>query len=103
MVIAIGQEGVNRRSSLFDMLDEAALVIRAGDIELPRTKADVHTVDFTSQGIKAPDRALASLGILAGLGNVITPNMLRAALSDRFKDPLLASSLDLVNRVQDNA
>ncbi|MBW2095300.1 MAG: 2-oxoacid:acceptor oxidoreductase family protein, partial [Deltaproteobacteria bacterium] len=103
VVIAIGQEGVNRRSSLFNALHKATLVIRAGDIDLPRTKATIHTVDFKSQGIKAPDRALASLGILAKLGRAITPDMLRAALSDRFKGPLLASSLDLVNRVASNA
>jgi len=103
VVIAIGQEGVNRRAQLFDRLRQETMVIRGHGVTLPQTAARTITVDFKAQSIRAPERALASLGILAKLGNAITPDMLRAALSDRFKDPVLASSLDLVNRVEYNA
>lgn len=103
VVIAIGQEGVDRRSRLFGDLDEETLIIQAKDVSLPRTKAGIHTVDFKLQGIKTPDRALASLGVLAKLKRAINLDMLQTALRGRFREPILTSSLGLVNRVECHA
>jgi 2-oxoglutarate ferredoxin oxidoreductase subunit beta len=99
-VLAVGQEGVDRRSRLFADLDVETAVIHAADLTLPRTNAQTIPVDFKAQGIKPVERALASLGVLAGLGRAINPEMLESALRTRFRGPVLAASLDLVNRVQ---
>ena len=103
VVIAIGQEGVNRRAQLFDRLHPGTLVIRADDVAIPETAARTVTVDFKAQSIRAPERALASLGILARLETAINTSMLTAALKDRFREPILSSSLDLVRRAGQNA
>ncbi len=102
VLIAVGQEGVNRRAQLFEQLHPEALVIRSHDVTVPRTPVRTVTVDFRTQNIRGPERALAALGILAKLGNAITPDMLRTALSNYYRDPILASSLDLVDRVERN-
>ena len=102
VLIAVGQEGVNRRAQLFEQLHPEALVIRSHDVTVPRTTARTVTVDFRAQNVRGPERALAALGILAKLGKAITPDMLRSALSNYYKDPILASSLDLVDRVESN-
>jgi 2-oxoglutarate/2-oxoacid ferredoxin oxidoreductase subunit beta len=99
-VLAVGQEGVDRRSRLFAVLDAETLVIHSIDLTLPQTKARTIPVDFKTQGIKAPERALASLGVLAGLERAISPEMLECALRTRFRDPVLDQSLELVHRVE---
>lgn len=100
VVLALGQEGVDRRKHLFDHLDKNALVIRAEEIHLPACNARVQETDFKAQKIKSNDRALAGLCVLAGLNTVIYPDMLESALAYRFGDNLLASALDLVKRVK---
>lgn len=100
VVIAVGQEGVGRRSGLFGGLGPETLVIRGKDIALPQTAARIITVDFKTQNIRVPERALASLGILARLEKAIDSGMLEAALKGRFPEPILRTSLDLVRRVE---
>ncbi len=102
VVIAVGQEGVNRRAQLFEQLHSEALIIRSDDVTVPRTAERTVTVNFRAQNIRGPERALAALGILAKRGNAITPDMLRSALLNYYKDPILTSSLDLVDRVKSN-
>jgi len=57
-------------------------------------------MDFKSQGIKKSDWALASMGVLAKLGRIISPEMLSAALKTRFKGKILADCLELVEKVE---
>jgi len=98
-ILAIGQEGVDRRVSLFKHLDKDVLIILAKDVELPSGHANVHRVDFKKQGIKTHDRALASLSVMAKLKKVINLEMLQSAVEIRFKDPVLTSALGLIDRV----
>jgi hypothetical protein len=56
-------------------------------------------MDLKFRGIKKPDWALASLGILAGFGKIINPEMLAAALKIRFKGITLETALELVKKV----
>lgn len=99
-IMAIGQEGVDRRAYIFDHLDKDTLIIQAHGIEVPPSNANVHLVDFKGQGVKAHDWALASFSVLAKLRKVISLEMLQSALEARFKDPVLASIHDLVERVE---
>ena len=98
-IVAIGQEGVDRRANLFEHLDKDALIILAKGVEVPPSNAKVHLIDFKKLGIKTHDRALASLSVMAKLNKVINLEMLQSALEARFKGPVLTSALDLVDRV----
>ena len=100
VIIALSQEGVERRKDLFDHLDNKALIIRDSKIEIPPCNTGIHQIDYKSQKIKSPDRALAALSVLAKLNKGINPDMLQAALKFRFKDNILASALDLIGRVK---
>jgi 2-oxoglutarate ferredoxin oxidoreductase subunit beta len=100
VVVALDQEGVDRRREMFSHLGEDALIIQISDVTLPPSKAGIFPVDFKSQGIKRTDWALASLAVLAKLKKVIRTEMLQAALKVRFKGDTLRSSLDLVNRIE---
>jgi Pyruvate/2-oxoacid:ferredoxin oxidoreductase gamma subunit len=100
VVVAIGQEGVDRRRALFDHLDGDSIVIRAQGVEVPPSKGRVQTVDFKGQGVKIQDWALASLSVMAKLDKVITLEMLQSALKFKFKGKDLVSARDLIGRVQ---
>ena len=99
VVLALAQEGVDRRKEMFGHLTADALILQADGVELPACDARIHPMDLKSRGIKKPDWALASLGILAGFGEIITPEMLAAALKIRFKGSTLETALELVEKV----
>jgi pyruvate/2-oxoacid:ferredoxin oxidoreductase beta subunit len=100
VVVAIGQEGVDRRRALFDHLDRDSLVIQAQGVEVPPSQARVQAVDFKGQGIKIQDWALFSLSVMAKLNRVVSLEMLQSALRVKLKHQDLASALDLVARHQ---
>jgi pyruvate/2-oxoacid:ferredoxin oxidoreductase beta subunit/Pyruvate/2-oxoacid:ferredoxin oxidoreductase gamma subunit len=100
VVIALDQEGVDRRRSLFKHLEKDVLVIQISGVRIPASKARIQLVDLKDQGIKGTDRALASLAVLAKLKKVIRPEMLEAALRIRFRGKVLKSSLELIDRVK---
>jgi 2-oxoglutarate ferredoxin oxidoreductase subunit beta len=100
VVVALDQEGVDRRRNLFSHLDKDTLIIQVSDVALPAGKARIQRADFKSQGIKHADWALASLAVLAKLQKVIRAEMLEAALKIRFKGDALTASLNLIERVE---
>jgi Pyruvate/2-oxoacid:ferredoxin oxidoreductase gamma subunit len=99
VMVALDQEGVDRRRDLFERLAEDALIIQIRGVSLPASKARIHQVDFKNQGIKPMDWALASLAVLAKLKTVIHSQMLQAALKIRFKGKVLDSALQLIKKV----
>lgn len=99
MVIALGQEGVNRRSSLFNTLPLESLVLKAGGIQLPQCKTSVKTVDFKAKGVKPADRALAALLIVAGTYPILNMEMLKAAIKIRFKEKAYNAAIALIERI----
>ncbi len=100
VIVALSQEGVERRKNFFDTLNEKTLILQVPEVKIPSCKAKVMNIDFKAQGIKSQDRALASLSILAKLNKVISLEMLQSALKVRFKEPALSISLDLVDQVE---
>ncbi len=100
VIVALDQEGVDRRQDMFGSLDSKALILQATGVEVPASKARIHQIDLKSQKIKKPDWALASLGVLAKLGQIINSEMLEAALKIRFRDKILEDSLELVRKVE---
>jgi Pyruvate/2-oxoacid:ferredoxin oxidoreductase gamma subunit len=99
VVIALGREGVDRRKNLFQDLDSEALVLQADGVEVPDCSARILPMDLKSRGVKQPDWALASLGVMAQLGKIISPEMLAAALKIRFKGKTLDTALESVRKV----
>ncbi len=100
VVVAIGQEGVERRSALFDHLDEDSLVIQAQGVEIPPSKARAQVVDFKEQGVRIQDWAIASLSIMAKLDKVISLEMLQSALKLSFKEEALATTTELIDQIK---
>ncbi len=99
VVVALDQEGVDRRRGLFERMAKKTLIIQISGVSVPTSKARIHCVDLKALGVKRPDWALASLAVLAKLKQIITPQMLEAALKIRFKSNALDSSLNLVKKV----
>ena len=100
VVVALDQEGVDRRRDLFKHLGKETFIIQISGITLPASNAAVYQVDFKGQHIKPVDWALASLVVLAKLEKVIRTEMLEAALKVRFRGEALKSSLDLIDRIE---
>jgi pyruvate/2-oxoacid:ferredoxin oxidoreductase beta subunit/Pyruvate/2-oxoacid:ferredoxin oxidoreductase gamma subunit len=91
LVIALAAEGVARRLAVFGRLDSSALVVTAADLEVPATRARVLPLDFKALGIANADRALAALAVLAGRNQVLSRDMLAAALALRFDSEVAAA------------
>ncbi len=98
-VVALAQEGVDKRKGVFAKIGPDTLVLQAAGVEIPPTEAQVVKVNFKELGIKKPDFALASLSVLAQRNRVLNPGMLKAALEERFRGKVLDSALETVNRV----
>ena len=99
VIIAIAQEGVDRRSRLFETLGPETLVLCAADVTIPSTGASVTTIDFKKMKVKSVDRALAALAILAGRKSAITPEMLQHAITLRFDDNIVTKTNAIVDQL----
>ena len=97
-VLVLGPEGVARRKELFSALARDTIVIQAKDVPIPSCAAKTISVDFQSLKIKAPDRALAALAMLAAQDSIISKDMLEEALSIRFKGRVLEKALSTVQK-----
>ena len=100
VILALSQEGVDRRKRLFDLLDNSVLILQAPGVLIPSCKAETYQTNFKSQKIKSTDWALAVLIMLAKMNRVIHLEMLKTALKYKFKNNILTSSLDLIERIK---
>jgi 2-oxoglutarate ferredoxin oxidoreductase subunit beta len=100
VIIALGQEGVDSKKAIFDQLSSEVLVLQIAGVEIPTCSARVHRADLKSLGIKKPDWALATLGVLAKLGKIISMPMLEAALKMKFHGTVLQATMAVVRKVQ---
>mgnify|MGYP000202228234 CR=1 FL=1 len=69
---------------------------------MPNQLRDVSGIDLRSLGNKPQDWALAALAALAKTNRIISMDMLRAALTTRFRNDVLASAVQLVEKVYKN-
>jgi 2-oxoglutarate ferredoxin oxidoreductase subunit beta len=102
VVVALDQEGVDRRRNLFKHLGKDTLIIQISGVTLPASKASILQVDFKGQGIKRTDWALASLAVLAEHNRVISTEMLICAIKLKFKGDTLEAAMALVKRFGSN-
>lgn len=99
LVIALGQEGVNRRASLFNTLPSESHVLKAKGVQLPPCKNRVKTIDFKAKQVKPADHALSALLIVARTHPILKMKMLNAAIKIRFTDKTYTAATALVNRI----
>ncbi|MBF0302362.1 MAG: 2-oxoacid:acceptor oxidoreductase family protein [Desulfamplus sp.] len=99
VVIALSDEGVQRRAKMFGKLTSSTLLLKEKSVAIPETHADVVEVDLKEHQIKRQDWALASLGFIAGRGQGITMEMLDFALKSRFKPALYEQAVEIVNKL----
>ncbi len=98
VVLALAQEGVDRRREAFAHFDGDTLVLAAADVTLPESPARVHTIDFKALGVRPPDRALAAVAAMAARQRIISPPMLDRALEHRFAGKVLESARATVEK-----
>lgn len=96
VVIALGQEGVNRRQKIFADLTPGTLVLKASRVDIPATVAEMWEIDFKTHKIKFQDWALMALVQLARKNRMISVDMLNAALELRFKGKVLTQVREVV-------
>jgi Pyruvate/2-oxoacid:ferredoxin oxidoreductase gamma subunit len=100
IIIALAQEGVDRKKELFNKISPHTVVLASSDVILPDCTANITSIDFKQHKISSPNRALAALAMLSQLNLVITPGMLHEALRIRFKGRVRNAALEVVRSVQ---
>ena len=100
LVIALSEEGVQRRRAVFGKLDESALVLKAAGLSIPDTEAQVCEIDFKEYKIKKQDWALASLGYLAEKEKLFNREMLEFAIRTRFSQKVAGIALETTGKMR---
>jgi 2-oxoglutarate/2-oxoacid ferredoxin oxidoreductase subunit beta len=103
VVIVLDEQGIKGGKKFFSAIDQDCIIIFAKGLELsdPPIFAGKRAfeIDFKKHGVKFHDRALASLSVLTRLDDgVISQDMLKKALTYRFKDHVLVSAMDIIGR-----
>ena len=99
VVLALSDEGVQRRSKIFAALTPDTFVLKEKSVDIPETKADVVEIDFKELKIKKQDWALASLGVMAKNGKAINKDMLDYALKSRFNEKLYQIAMETIEKI----
>jgi len=99
VVVALSDEGVQRRSKIFAALAPGAFVLKEKSVDIPETKADVVEIDFKELKINKQDWALASLGVMAKNGKAINREMLDYALKSRFNEKLYQIAMETIEKI----
>ncbi len=98
VVLALSDEGVQRRQHIFADLKPDTFVLRENSVSIPDTKADVLEIDFKKLKIKKQDWALASLGVLAKNEKALNKDMLESAVKLRFNEKVYKIAMETINK-----
>ena len=99
VVLALSDEGVDRRQKIFAGLAPDAFVLKEKSVSIPDTAAQVEEIDFKTLKITRQDWALASLGILAKKEVILTQEMLLSSLKSRFSPKVFTLAEETLNKV----
>jgi 2-oxoglutarate ferredoxin oxidoreductase subunit beta len=99
VILALAAEGVERGKLLFQNMSPNTTIIHEKSIAIPLCDAFTFSIDFKAKGIKQQDWALAALAVLAEMNKVISLDMLKQALTIRFKEPIRSKSIKLIQDV----
>lgn len=99
VVLALSDEGVQRRKKIFASLKPDAFVVKEKSVDIPPTPAEVLEIDFKELKIKKQDWALASLGVIAKREKAISKEMLSYALKSRFNEKVCLMAMETIEKV----
>lgn len=99
VVLALSDEGVQRRKKIFASLKPDTFVLKEKSVEIPETVANVVEIDFKALKIKKQDWALASLAVIAKNEKAITKEMLTYALKSRFSEKVYLIAMETIEKV----
>jgi len=99
VVLALSDEGVQRRKKIFATLKPDTFVLREKSVAIPDTPAKIIEIDFKKLKIKKQDWALASLGVIANKEKAINKEMLRTALKARFNEKVFLIAMETIEKM----
>jgi len=99
VIMALSQEGVERRSAVFGKLQSDSLIIKAIEVALPANPCRIVDIDFQQLGVPFASRGVAALALLACLYPVLSREMFRTGLVHRLKGGQLEQALATAERV----
>ena len=99
VVLALSDEGVQRRQKIFKTLSPSTFVLKEKSVDIPETPAFVKEIDFKELKIKKQDWALASLGILAREEKIFTKKMLDFSLKSHFNEKVYNLAMETVEKM----
>ena len=99
VVLALSDEGVQRRKKMFANLQSGAFVVKERSVSIPDTESTVVEVDFKQLKIKKEDWALASLGLMAKKDKAMNVDMLQLALHSRFSDKAYSQAMEVIDKI----
>lgn len=100
VVIAVSPEGIAKRKHVFASLESDDVIIKGSELEIPATEARIIDIDFKKLKIKASQRALAALAVLANEGHFLTRKMLKTGLEHRYSGKLLEDAKTLLEKIR---
>ncbi len=103
VVLALSDEGVQRRRSVFARLQPDSYIIREQSIMLPETDATVLAVEFSKRKIKTQDWALAAVAVMAKKTDVLTRDMLQLALQSRFTGKPCLDAMGIIETIYNDS
>jgi pyruvate/2-oxoacid:ferredoxin oxidoreductase beta subunit/Pyruvate/2-oxoacid:ferredoxin oxidoreductase gamma subunit len=99
VVMALSDEGVQRRQKIFKTLAPGTVVLKEKSIAIPETPARVIEIDFKELKIKKQDWALASLGGLAKKEILFSKEILAFALKSRFNKKVYDLAMETIEKM----
>jgi 2-oxoglutarate ferredoxin oxidoreductase subunit beta len=101
VILALGQEGIDRKKALFSSCTDDTFVLVDSRAEIPDCRGTILSIDFKEKKIKRQDMAMVALSLLAQQERLIHQDLIEAALRIRFKGTALEGVLALVRKSRD--
>ncbi len=98
IVLALSDEGVQRRKKLFDKLSKDTFILKEKSVTIPDVDANIFEVDFKEHKVTRQDWALASCAILASRNIGFNMDMLKNALQQRFKPKVYEIAMKTIEK-----
>ena len=102
VVMALSDEGVQRRKNIFSTLKSDTFVVKEKSVAIPETPAEIFEIDFKALKIKRQDWALASLGVIAKREKAMNTEMLNYALKSRFSEKVYQIAMETIEKIVTN-
>ena len=99
VLLALSDEGVQRRKNIFATLKPDTFVLKEKSVTIPETSANIVEIDFKALKIKKQDWALASLGVMAKREKAINKEMLNHALKSRFNEKVFQIAMETIEKM----